>query len=117
MTRSDSRQSKVGDARQRLMGEGQHWGSPLDRAGEAIAMHHTRLETGGMGRIAWRQVSPDVREAYIDQARVVLRASGFDVALERADEVVRLAREVMHGRAHTGQLLLAIKAYEETHDA
>lgn len=37
--------------------------------------------------------------------------------IARADEVVRLVREVLHGRAHSGELLLAIKAYEEMRDA
>jgi hypothetical protein len=38
-------------------------------------------------------------------------------SLAKADEVVRLVREVMHGREHSGTLLLAIKEYEETRDA
>jgi hypothetical protein len=54
------------------------WGSPLDRAAEALAMHDTKLDPA-MCRIAWRSVHPIVREGYTERARVVLdtfRAAG-----------------------------------------
>lgn len=60
------------------------WGSPLDRAGEALALHDTRLDPA-MGTIAWRTVHPDVRAAYVERARVVLDAHG---ALRARDEAL-----------------------------
>lgn len=49
------------------------WGSPLDRAAEALALHDTRLDPA-MGHVAWRSVHPYVREGYLARARVVLAA-------------------------------------------
>jgi hypothetical protein len=61
----------------------------------------------------WRPCPAELCEA--DRMAEVANhlAETNDRLRQRGNEVARLAREVMHGREHSGTLLLAMKAWAE----